>query len=90
MAKLPKYYKVHVDRATMDVTLEPIYEEIVPVVRGVWLYKDFHGEKCYAVEGAWSCSHCGFTVPAKSRYHYDIDAMRYCPYCGAKMDGDKE
>lgn len=31
MAKLPNYYKIHTDGH--DVVVEPIYEELVPVVR---------------------------------------------------------
>lgn len=31
MAKLPNYYKIHTDGCTVE--LEPIYEELAPVVR---------------------------------------------------------
>lgn len=31
MAEMPKYYKIHTDGH--DVALEPIYSELVPVVR---------------------------------------------------------
>ena len=31
MAKLPKYYKIHTDGCTVE--LEPIYDDLVPVVR---------------------------------------------------------
>lgn len=53
MAKLPNYYKVSVDGLT--VNLDPIYEEMVEVVR----CKDcVDGEPSWEVEGLWDCKYC--------------------------------
>ena len=49
--------------------------EVVPVVHGQWKTTDTYFGKCCA------CSVCG----ARPTLEY-----RYCPYCGAKMDGGNE
>lgn len=76
----PKYYKVHTDGH--EVALEPIYEELVPVVRGRWIKKETNS----------FCSECGTNVVSWSgdyegyERERSIDLMHYCPNCGAKMD----
>lgn len=75
MAKTPNYYKVHTDGD--EVALEPIYEELVPVVRGRWERKSWWQHKNrYEMD---KCSVCCHQVKPK-------DAHNYCPNCGAKMD----
>lgn len=50
--------------------------DAVPVVHGRWK-EDTGGY------GFWICSHCGFVSEA-----FAADLLyRYCPQCGAKMDG---
>lgn len=34
----------------------------------------------------WMCSHCGKTTAHK----YKVIYGKYCPHCGAKMDGEKK
>ena len=50
--------------------------DAVPVVHGHWK-EDTGGY------GFWICSHCGFVSEASGA---DI-LYRYCPHCGARMDG---
>ena len=50
--------------------------DAVPVVHGRWK-EDPSGY------GFWICSHCGFVSEASGA---DI-LYRYCPHCGARMDG---
>lgn len=50
--------------------------DAVPVVHGRWR-EDTGGY------GFWICSHCGFVSEASAA---DL-LYRYCPMCGAKMDG---
>ena len=70
MAKMPNYYKIHTDGCTVE--LEPIYEELVPVVRGRW-------ER--TADGAALCTACKRKMNP-SQYGY-----AFCSLCGAKMDG---
>lgn len=71
MAVMPKYYKIHTDGCTVE--LEPIYEELVPVVRGTWqLNKD----------GSGTCDQCHFT----QKNVWDMDNWQnFCGVCGADM-----
>ena len=46
-----------------------------------------HGEWVVCGDGdnvPWMCSHCGKTTAHKYKVMYG----KYCPNCGAKMDGD--
>lgn len=73
MGVMPKYYKAHTDGCIVE--LEPIYEELAPVVHGRWtLHRD----------GSGTCNECGMTQ--KNVWDYDT-CQRYCCCCGAVMDG---
>ena len=50
--------------------------DVKPVVHGVWLADD-----CDQGEIDYYCSFCLMYSPKK---------YRYCPYCGAKMDGGQD
>ena len=53
--------------------------EAQPVVHGEWLIKE--DEACFAM---WDyCSVCGFEMGFATSSHY----AKFCPNCGAKMDG---
>lgn len=45
--------------------------DVAPVVHGEWRY----------VGSNWECSNCLFPVYSQSKFY------RYCPQCGARMDG---
>ena len=51
--------------------------DAVPVVRGEWIERALRP----------TCSLCGFSG---SRIDAPISPFKYCPNCGAKMDGDKQ
>lgn len=57
--------------------------DAVPVVHGAWVEHEDYNGNCY-----YSCSACGcdwMTIdgtPAENN-------MRFCPECGAKMDGNQ-
>lgn len=51
--------------------------DVAPVRHGKWIITE-HSE--YGVEA--KCSECGYEV-IFGRYHIG----KYCPFCGAKMDG---
>ena len=59
MAVMPKYYKIHTDGC--DVALEPIYTELVPVVRCKYCV---HGTLCHNLQGAEyvDCCYDDYTV----------------------------
>ena len=48
--------------------------DVAPVVHARWRY----------VGSNWECSCCLFPVPRKSSFY------RWCPQCGARMDGEEE
>lgn len=58
--------------------------DAVPVVHGRWIGMEYDG---YAdgspIYEIWECSEC------HEEHYGDCDTLTaYCPYCGAKMDGD--
>lgn len=52
--------------------------DVAPVRHGLWRKG---GYVCGETE--WQCSACGET-----EWRTSIDRLKYCPFCGAKMDGD--
>lgn len=63
------------------VTDAPPAADVVPVVHGKWEKTS----KCYgAIAG--HCSICGLA----SGLWYVNMPYKYCPYCGARMDGDRK
>ncbi len=69
---LPEKYKAFVRRVLNDRNLIPA-ADVAPVVHGRW------GDNGIPESMLSGCSVCGFTCGAYS--------FRYCPNCGAKMDG---
>lgn len=56
--------------------------DVAPVVHGEWL--DLSEDGPEAVKGIYACSVCGNWHRPYKRFY------RYCPYCGARMDGGDE
>ena len=66
--------------------------DAAPAVHGEWI-------KMSDADGVYfACSECGEDIPRIAHYNpqFDlfpkmesIDRTRFCPYCGAKMDGGK-
>ena len=54
--------------------------DVVPVVHGKWMWE--LADNGWA---NWMCSKCGYTRNVD--VHVVMD-WNYCPYCGARMDGD--
>lgn len=53
--------------------------EYAPVVHGEWCYY----RESFSVRSHFRCSNC-----LRPRYkHYAVNEFRFCPNCGAKMDG---
>lgn len=57
--------------------------DAVPVVHGLWIEVD-EGDGDYT----YDCSVCGgkWWLAADTP---EANGMKYCPYCGAKMDGER-
>lgn len=54
--------------------------DVVEVKHGRWIWND--EDEC------WICSNC--ELSALNNYRGDSTESNYCPYCGAKMDGDTD
>ena len=59
----------------MTVEEEPTVDA-VPVRHGKWIRND---------NGTYSCSECHSWIPNEQHYY-----ARYCLFCGAKMDGERD
>ncbi len=62
--------------------------DVCPVTHGYWkpiFDTDADKERGFAIE--YECSECG-CVSRDCTYSRALD-YEFCPYCGAKMDGDK-
>lgn len=57
--------------------------DAVPVVHGEWVFGKNHGDFVEA-----SCTACNGILLVK--WYDKIGEYRYCPNCGAKMDGGEE
>lgn len=55
--------------------------DAIPVVHERFVHD---GQRSAGGVDWWHCSRCGGHVTDVERYHF-----YYCPWCGAKMDGDK-
>lgn len=73
--------------------------DAVEVVHGEWIidgmneYELSYG--CVGYEPIYRCSKCGITTESYLRTERpimpeDADFPNYCPYCGAKMDGEEQ
>ena len=51
--------------------------DVAPVIHGCW--KNIGGDE-------WCCNCCGYVKTTESRN--DRPAYKFCPDCGARMDGD--
>lgn len=54
--------------------------DVAPVVHGRWAAKGY-----VCGESEFECSVCH-----KSEWRTTISQFKFCPFCGAKMDGDEE
>lgn len=78
------------DDALTDLEDAPTIDA-VPVVHGKWnpgkiLSHEFVGNVCVSIDFEdWRCSICGIVVEQPNMPLY-----KYCPNCGAKMDGGKD
>ena len=59
------------------VILEATAEDVAPIVHAEWIKIKSNG-----VGATAECSNCGRAI-------YGYYTMKYCPDCGAKMDGGK-
>ena len=77
-ALIAKYDRVHVGEPGMERKLmeDAHTVDAVPVMHGRWVN---NGIPDSMLSG---CSVCGCP--------YGSSGFRYCPHCGAKMDGDEE
>lgn len=57
--------------------------DAVPVVSGEWLA----AEDDWNYETTYECLICGFGIKTEQDAVFD---WKYCPKCGAKMDGEKQ
>lgn len=76
-----KGYDAALGRALIAVRAVPPFADVQPVRRGKWLH--FNNDSNFIF-----CSEC------KHEAYWDTDygqqLFDYCPYCGARMDGETE
>ena len=79
----PRFSKVI--RGTLD---EVEQQRWIPVVHGKWEDKEVIHKRCIEEWQSARCSACGkyHTTP----YMYYFDDFKFCPNCGAKMDGERK
>ena len=58
-------------------------EDVQPVVHGRWKGKKEYFGELHVPIYVWQCTACEGITPVT------VDRYKYCPNCGAKMDGDK-
>lgn len=69
------------DKGLVSAVINAPAKDVDPIVHGKWEKTS----KCYgAIAG--HCSICGLA----SGLWYVNMPYKYCPYCGARMDGDRE
>lgn len=73
------YSMVH-DAFIDEIEQEPTVDA-VPVVHGKWIDEDYYSE--HTNVHVYRCSECGWHMIA-----YPDELFRYCPSCGARMDGE--
>ena len=70
--------------------------DYAPVKHGKWTIITNNRINVASLESVWAplfkCSECGFMAESYVRFDEpvmpeDADGWRYCPYCGARMDG---
>jgi hypothetical protein len=91
--KLPKDSKDFFTRDEMLLNFQQYLElqkaaDVEPVVRGEWL--NFVGD--YVTAECSVCGECYDPSDYNDKEHFDMfkQLYKYCPNCGAKMDGEKE
>lgn len=71
---------------TEDVDLDKILPaDVSPVIHAAWKVDRGEGTEDSSV-WIWQCSHCGYFKLTSPNIGMNY---RYCPNCGAKMDGGK-
>lgn len=81
-----KILKVIESGANWYYSYNTLYEEaqnipsadVSPVKHGKWLYKGY-----VCGDTAYQCSACD-----EIEWRTSCDRLKYCPFCGAKMDGE--
>lgn len=61
-----------------DLIMKQPAVDVAPVKHGEWT----------TIDGISRCSECGY-IPLYDNAIDDLFYSDYCPYCGAKMDGEK-
>lgn len=85
-------YGADIDRCGLATALDEIESipaaDVVPVVHGKWEDKEVIHKRCIEEWQSARCSACGkyHTTP----YMYYFDDFKFCPNCGAKMDGERK
>ena len=79
---IAKLYRKPIDIYTTDITDELMKvpaADVRPAARGKWEVEDFH---------TVCCSKCRFSLDIMEVSAYVLNAMNFCPNCGADMRED--
>lgn len=91
--KIPKYFyfRVKTDEKGLTVKIEDASDvEVMEVRHGRWTHgrevgREYFGDCLVRIfYDRWTCSECGYVV---DDHEYSGINYKFCPNCGAKMDG---
>lgn len=67
----------------LDVAIEILAADVAPVRHGKW-------ELYNVIFDILKCTSCGSTINCNDYGEYYMHHLKYCPYCGAKMEEESE
>lgn len=73
------WWDIHDRRVAQDIIDSVPTVDAVPVVYAEWT----------EVGGTYTCSNCGGQYEKYDHMGYWNGEYKYCPYCGARMDGEE-
>lgn len=61
--------------------------DVAPVVHGRWEESMVSAPDYFGLVFGWKCSECGYNFEDRSKHRKKPIFMKFCPNCGARMDG---
>lgn len=71
-----------------EIIEEETASDVVEVVHGKWVECMVSARDYYGLVFGWKCSECGYDFEDRSKHCKTPIFIKYCPNCGARMDGE--